>query len=323
MRALGGRGPAPQRTTIVLENLNQVFHPLECRSQELPDGRLIDLAPMREDGSERPAHHGQIPFSTLEIRKIDVHVAPSSTCPPFGTGCISCPFFYWINLDDSRRPEDQRVTTEELAYRSRPARGKPAGALILFHGRGADEHDLFPLLDALDPSERLVGATPRGPLSLPPGGAHWYVVKRVGYPDPATFTPTFAAAGRWLDTWLEGHGLRHDQAILGGFSQGAVMSFALGLGGGRPRPAGTLALSGFIPEVDGWNLDANNARDLPIAIGHGLYDPVIEVGFGRAARDRAEAAGARVLYRESPIPHTIDPGYVADLRNWVQGVLPG
>ena len=62
---------------------------------------------------------------------------------------------------------------------------------MLFHGRGADEHDLFPLLDMLDPERRLLGATARGPLSLPPGGAHWYAVRRVGYPDPETFHATY------------------------------------------------------------------------------------------------------------------------------------
>ena len=56
---------------------------------------------------------------------------------------------------------------------------------MLIHGRGADEHDLFPLADALDPERRLVAVLPRGPLRLPPGGAHWYVVYEVGRPDPA------------------------------------------------------------------------------------------------------------------------------------------
>ena len=77
--------------------------------------------------------------------------------------------------------------------RSGRAAGEPEGALVLFHGRGADEHDLLPLLDALDPERRLRRLLPRGPLSLPPGGAHWYVVPRVGYPDPATFAEGFAA----------------------------------------------------------------------------------------------------------------------------------
>jgi phospholipase/carboxylesterase len=51
----------------------------------------------------------------------------------------------------------------QLDHRLRPAAGEPEGALVLFHGRGADEHDLFPLLDALDPERRLQGYTPRGP----------------------------------------------------------------------------------------------------------------------------------------------------------------
>jgi phospholipase/carboxylesterase len=187
----------------------------------------------------------------------------------------------------------------------RPAAGEPAGALVLLHGRGADEHDLFPLLDALDPERRLSGYCPRGPLSLPPGGAHWYVVPRVGYPDPATFASSYRDASEWLDA------LPHERIVLGGFSQGAVMSYALGLGAGRPRPAALLAFSGFIPQVEGWELDESQPFP-PIAIGHGTYDPVISVEYGRAARDRLEAAGADVVYRESPLPHAIDPGFLRE-----------
>jgi phospholipase/carboxylesterase len=192
-----------------------------------------------------------------------------------------------------------------VAERPAAAEAEAAGALVLFHGRGADEHDLFPLLDVLDPERRLHGYCPRGPLSLPPGGAHWYVVRRVGFPDPATFFPSYGAAGEWLDS------LPHERIVLGGFSQGAVMSYALGLGVGRPRPAGVLAFSGFIPEVEGWALDTTRPFP-PIAIGHGTYDPVISVDFGHAARDRLVSAGADVVYRESPLPHAIDPAFLRE-----------
>ena len=57
-----------------------------------------------------------------------------------------------------------------LVHRLRPSAGRPAGALVLLHGRGVDESDLYPLLDAFDPERRLLGATPRAPLQLPPGG---------------------------------------------------------------------------------------------------------------------------------------------------------
>jgi phospholipase/carboxylesterase len=194
----------------------------------------------------------------------------------------------------------------------RPAAGAPEGALVLLHGRGADEHDLFPLLDALDPERRLHGYTPRAPLELPPGGAHWYVVPRVGYPDPPSFAEGYGA----LTEWFDGLPFPAGQIVLGGFSQGAVMSYALGLGRGRPRTRALIALSGFIPTVDGWEPDLELPFP-PIAIAHGANDPVIPVEFGRRARDVLEGAGAGVWYRESPIEHSIDPQVVVELRTVV------
>ena len=205
-----------------------------------------------------------------------------------------------------------------LSERIRPASGDPEGALVLFHGRGADEHDLFPLLDLLDPERRLLGATARGPLSLPPGGAHWYVVRRVGFPDRDTFLSTYDQASGWLDDLLVRHDVPPERAVLGGFSQGGVMSYALGLGPGRPRPAGIIALSSFLPTVEGFEL--GDAAGLPVAIGHGTYDPVIGVELGRDARDRLTEAGADVTYREAPMPHAIDPGFLRELPDWVSAV---
>ena len=201
-----------------------------------------------------------------------------------------------------------------MIFVERPAAGEAEGALVLVHGRGASEQDLFPLLDALDPERRLHGYCPRGPLALPPGGAHWYVVPRVGYPDPATFAQGYAALTEFIDS------LPHERIALGGFSQGAVMSFAAGLGEGRPRPAALIGLSGFIPEVEGWALGTDEPFP-PIAIGHGTYDPVIPVDFALRALARLEAAGATVLYRESPIDHAIDPAFVAELRPWLRDAV--
>ena len=202
-----------------------------------------------------------------------------------------------------------------LAQRLRPAEGDPAGALVLFHGRATDENDLFPLLDELDPERRLLGATARGPLSLPPGGWHWYVIRQVGFPDPETFQSTYALAGDWLDGLLTEHGIPLERTILGGFSQGGVMAHSLGLGADRPRPAGVIALSSFIPRVEGFRV--GDVTGLPVAIGHGTHDPVISVDFGREARDLLTEAGADVTYRESPMPHTIDPGFLGELRGWI------
>jgi phospholipase/carboxylesterase len=201
----------------------------------------------------------------------------------------------------------------------RPAAGSPEGALVLLHGRGADEQDLHGLLDVFDPERRLVGITPGGPLSLPPGGRHWYVVPRVGFPEAQTFAATYEELTSTLDGLLEQQGAGWDRTIIGGFSQGAVMSYATALGEGRPAPAGILAMSGFIPTVEGWAMKSD-LRDLPVAIAHGSMDPVIPVDFAHDARDRLEAAGANVLFRESAMAHTIDPRVIPDLQEWVTEV---
>ena len=210
---------------------------------------------------------------------------------------------------------------EGLAHRLRPADAEPEGALVLFHGRGTDEHDLFPLLDGLDPERRLLGATPRGPLSLPPGGAHWYAVREIGYPDPDTFPATFELASAWLDSFAAETGIPPERTVLGGFSQGAVMAYALALGAGRPRPAAVLGLSGFLPTVPRFALDLEGRAGLPVAIGHGVVDPVISVEWGRRAKVLLEGADFDVLYREYPLAHAVDPGFVAELQRWL-GELP-
>jgi phospholipase/carboxylesterase len=208
-----------------------------------------------------------------------------------------------------------------LTARVRPAAEGPAGALVLFHGRGADENDLFPLLDALDPERRFVGAAPRGPLSLPPGGAHWYALGGIGTPEATTFHASYSAASEWLDVFLEEQGVGHDRLVLGGFSQGGVMTYALGLGRGRPRPAALTAFSSFIPTVAGFELDLSPPLP-PVAIGHGTLDPGIGVEWGRQAREVLERAGAEVLYRETPMYHQIDPEFVLEVAAWLRRVIP-
>ena len=158
--------------------------------------------------------------------------------------------------------------------------------------------------DILDPGRRLRGITVGGPLSLPPGGKHWYAVARVGYPDPETFHATYAALRSCSTT---SSALDWGRTVLGGFSQGTVMSYALGLGAGRPVPAGILALSGFIPTVEGWAPDLVWRRDMPVLIAHGSADPVISVDFARAARGRArggQPAGASTTRRRWPTRST-------------------
>lgn len=212
---------------------------------------------------------------------------------------------------------------DALPHHVRPAAGDPEGALILHHGRGADEQDLVPFLDLLDPDRRLVGITPGGPLHLPPGGRHWYVVPRVGHPDHDTFHRSYAALCAFHDAVAELYGLPWERIVLGGFSQGGVMSYATGLGPVRPRPAGIVALSSFVPAVDGWSPDLAARPGLPVWIAHGRRDPVIDVDFGRAARDLLTEGGLDVTYDESDAAHHVDPRSISELPGWIERAVGG
>jgi phospholipase/carboxylesterase len=200
-----------------------------------------------------------------------------------------------------------------LVARWREPAGEPEGALVLLHGRGADENDLYPLLDLLDPERRLLGVTPGGPHHLPPGGRHWYALGGIPTPDPATFYETAPRLAAFLDALS----VPMDRVVLGGFSQGTVMSWAMSLGPDRARPAAVVAMSGFLPRVDGWPLSPERLAGVPVAIAHGTLDPVIPAQFAAEAAATLEAAGADVLRLQSPVPHMVDPAWVEPLRDVV------
>ncbi|MBV9417342.1 MAG: phospholipase [Solirubrobacterales bacterium] len=205
-----------------------------------------------------------------------------------------------------------------LIYRERPAAGEPAGLLVLHHGRGADELDLLGFADVVDPQRRLHVVTPRGPLMLPGWpGYHWYTVPRVGYPDRRTFDDAYRQLAAFHDETWERTGIGPNETVLGGFSMGSVMSYALGLGRDRPVPAGILAFSGFIPTVDGWEPDPASRAQLPVFIAHGRRDPIMDVAFARRAHSLLDAAGLPVTYLESDAGHQIDPAHIPAATRWL------
>jgi len=204
----------------------------------------------------------------------------------------------------------------------RPAAGDPEGLLVLHHGRGTNERDLLGLGDALDPERRLRVVSARGPLQLPGwSGYHWYVVPEVGYPDPQTFEAARAALAELHDRlWVE-TGVGPERTVLGGFSMGAVMSHALGWSGDRPPVAGVMAFSGFVPTVPGWEPSLADRTSTRAFVAHGDRDPVIDVEFGRAARDLLERGGIDVTYVETPVGHQIGPTSLAAAGAWLPEAL--
>jgi phospholipase/carboxylesterase len=211
----------------------------------------------------------------------------------------------------------------DLTFVERAPADAPQGLLILHHGRGTDERDLLPLADVLDPERRLHVASARAPLELPgSSGYHWYAVPRVGYPDPHTFYASYRQLAELHDELWQRTGIGPERTVLGGFSMGTVMSYALGLGADRPPPAGILAFSGFIPTVDGWDLSESKRNGTRVFISHGRWDPVINVSFAHGARDLLEGAGFTVDYAESGAAHNVEPHEVRRAASWLATTLP-
>jgi phospholipase/carboxylesterase len=204
----------------------------------------------------------------------------------------------------------------------RAASGEPEGLLVLHHGRGTDERDLIGLADLLDPDRRLRVVTPRAPLTLPGSpGHHWYLVPRVGYPDRETFEAAREALADLHDRLWEESGMGPGRTVLAGFSMGAVMSYAVGLGSDRPPVAGILAFSGFVPTVEGWEPALGDRTDTRVFISHGRRDPVIGIDFAERARELLSDGGLEVTYRESDLGHQIDPAHLREAEGWLRDLL--
>jgi phospholipase/carboxylesterase len=212
---------------------------------------------------------------------------------------------------------------DPLVYLERPAGVDADGLLVLHHGRGTDERDLLGLADVLDPEQRLQVVTPRAPLTLAGSpGYHWYLVPRVGYPDPDTFQAARVALAELHDMLWRETGIEPERTVLGGFSMGSVMSYAMALSAERPAVAGIVAFSGFVPNVADWEPSFADRQGMGAFVSHGRNDPIIGIEFGHRARELLEAGGLAVEYHESELGHQIDPVHLAAASNWLRVFLP-
>ena len=206
-----------------------------------------------------------------------------------------------------------------LGFRERPAAGAPSGLLVLHHGRGTDERELLTLGEVLDPRHRLHVAAPRAP--HPDEGAEgrrWYLVPRPGLPDPGSFAAAYGALASFHDELWRETGIGPERTLLAGFSMGASMGYALGLAADRPRPAGLMAFSGFLPRVEGWQAQLSSRRGLGVFAANGRQDRLLPIALARETVEQLRAGGLLVEYRESEAGHRIDPRELPAASEWLE-----
>jgi thioredoxin 1 len=194
--------------------------------------------------------------------------------------------------------------------------GTPQAArvLMLIHGLGADERDLGGLLPYLDPEGRFLTVLPRGPLAVPPGFA-WF--------DMAGLT-ALDELDDLLDEVCTEHGKSRAEAVVAGFSQGAALAVALGARRSeRARLAGVIAMSGYLADVPGLELDWERAKDVPFLVQHGTRDPLLQVERGRALATALAEHDVPVIYTEYPMEHQVAMESVQQAHEWLLRVTSG
>jgi len=198
--------------------------------------------------------------------------------------------------------------------------------LLLVHGYGADERDLGALLPYLDPNGKFAAVLPRGPLPVPgTPGYSWYDLAAF---DPQTLSDGYSAARAALDDLLDEQcaALGYDRAtsVVGGFSQGAGLTLALGVGRtAKPRPLAVLALSPAVPSFEALDLDPNAAGTVPVLIQHGTHDPMVPIKRARGLARDLQRRRVPVVFREYPMEHQVSLEGLQDAHAWLASVVAG
>ncbi len=194
--------------------------------------------------------------------------------------------------------------------------------LILLHGVGSNEEDLFGLAPYLDP--RFLIASARGPLTLMRGSYAWFQVQWSGNKPIAN--PEQAESSRqkiveFIGQAIEAYHADANRVYLLGFSQGAIMSLSVMLT--QPELlAGVVACSGrILPQVRPQTVPPERLDGFPVLVQHGLQDQVLTIDYGRDSRDFLESLPVDLTYREYNMAHQISDESLHDLTGWLAAQL--
>ena len=226
-----------------------------------------------------------------------------------------------INLEAANETLHRAMVTElPLEYERIRLNGvdRPAPAVVVLHGRGANERDLLPLAEELPGDFDVISL--RAPTQLGPGYT-WYDLDLSGgglhasEPDPDDWVESLDLIQASIDIAIDEFDLDPNRIALLGFSQGAIMS--LGLMIEQPgRFAWIAALHGYLPAQYDRD-DVASAAGTPVFLAAGSEDQIIPATRAEEAHSRLSEAGVDTTYRVYEIGHGTSPDELADLREWV------
>jgi phospholipase/carboxylesterase len=208
------------------------------------------------------------------------------------------------------------------------------GTVIWLHGLGADGHDFEPVVPELQlphtvPLRFVFPHAPLRPVTLNGGMTMraWYDIislDRSGPQDEQGIRESASSVASLIEREQD-RGIAADQIVIAGFSQGGAIAMHASLRFGK-KLAGLMSLSSWLPLGERFAAEVTNnpnsqARDLPVFMAHGSFDPVLPISLGQQSRVALQGAGYDVEWHEYPMAHAVCAEEIRDIRNWLLTVF--
>lgn len=191
--------------------------------------------------------------------------------------------------------------------------------LLLLHGYGSNEEDLFSFASELPDHYFVISA--RAPYTLNFGSYAWYAINFTAdekkFSDIAQARESREMISGFIDELRQAYPIDENEITLVGFSQGAILSYAVALS--YPEKIKQVAaMSGYLnPEIMSEGFENNAFGDLRFFISHGSVDQVVPADWARKAKPALDALGITSVYKEYPVGHGVAPQNFFDFRNWL------
>lgn len=198
-----------------------------------------------------------------------------------------------------------------------------APLLIMLHGYGSDENDLFSFSSELP--EELFIISLRAPYTLEPFGNAWYAInfdaEQNKWSDNEQAAKSRDLIANFIDEAIENYPVKKDSVTLLGFSQGTILSYAVALYYPE-KVKNVIALSGYInsdllPE----KADPNEYKHLDFYCSHGTEDQVVPIEWGRKAEPFLTSLNIKNSFSEFPVGHGVSPQNFFEFREWLKNRL--
>lgn len=195
-------------------------------------------------------------------------------------------------------------------------------AIIMLHGFGSDENDLFSFASELPGKYFIISL--KAPIAMQPYGNAWYSINFDGsnekFSDDEQAILSRDLIVRCIDEIISEYNIDAEKITLLGFSQGTILGLAVALSYPE-KVKNVIALSGYINEgilVEGYN--KNDFSRLNFYSSHGGVDQVIPVEWARKTKPFLNKLGIDCHYSEFPVGHGVSPQNFYEFKQWLSEV---